>query len=129
MAEKNLTLAIVLAAKRSFDKDSRFQVSYTRTSDTYPSLSQRAKLANNRDADMFLCVHINSASASARGTETLWSKGQKLCNTEKRLNFRKTLATAMQSAAVAATGFTNRGLVDRPNLYVLKHTEMPGMSY
>lgn len=31
----------------------------------------------------------------------------------------------MQSAAVAATGFTNRGLVDRPNLYVLKHTNMP----
>ena len=31
----------------------------------------------------------------------------------------------MQSAAVAATGFTNRGLVDRPNLYVLKHTKMP----
>ena len=111
MAEKNLTLAIVLAAKRSFDKDSRFQVSYTRTSDTYPSLSQRAKLANNKNADMFLCVHINSASASAHGTETLWSKSRNSATQKKGLN-SKTLATAMQSAAVAATGFTNRGLVD-----------------
>jgi len=118
MAEKNLTLAIVLAAKRSFDKDSRFQVSYTRTSDTYPSLSQRAKLANNKNADMFLCVHINSASASAHGTETLWSKSRNSATQKKGLT-SKTLATAMQSAAVAATGFTNRGLVDRPNLYVL----------
>ena len=25
---------------------------------------------------MFLCVHINSASASAHGTETLWSKSR-----------------------------------------------------
>lgn len=112
MAEKNLTLAIVLAAKRSFDKDSRFQVSYTRTSDTYPSLSQRAKLANNKNADMFLCVHINSASASAHGTETLWSKSRNSATQKKGLT-SKTLATAMQSAAVAATGFTNRGLVDR----------------
>ena len=120
MAEKNLTLAIVLAAKRSFDKDSRFQVSYTRTSDTYPSLSQRA----NKNADMFLCVHINSASASAHGTETLWSKSRNSATQKKGLT-SKTLATAMQSAAVAATGFTNRGLVDRPNLYVLKHTNMP----
>ena len=124
MAEKNLTLAIVLAAKRSFDKDSRFQVSYTRTSDTYPSLSQRAKLANNKNADMFLCVHINSASASAHGTETLWSKSRNSATQKKGLT-SKTLAKAMQSAAVAATGFTNRGLVDRPNLYVLKHTNMP----
>lgn len=124
MAEKNLTLAIVLAAKRSFDKDSRFQVSYTRTSDTYPSLSQRAKLANNKNADMFLCVHINSARASAHGTETLWSKSRNSATQKKGLT-SKTLATAMQSAAVAATGFTNRRLVDRPNLYVLKHTNMP----
>lgn len=124
MAEKNLTLAIVLAAKKSFDSDSRFQVSYTRTADTYPSLSQRANLANNKNADMFLCVHINSASASAHGTETLWSKGRN--NTTKKNGLTsQELATAMQSAAVAATGFTNRGLVDRPNLYVLKHTNMP----
>ena len=124
MAEKNLTLAIVLAAKKSFDKDNRFQVSYTRTADTYPSLSQRANLANNKNADMFLCVHINSASASAHGTETLWSKGRNSVTQKKGLT-SKTLATTMQSAAVAATGFTNRGLVDRPNLYVLKHTNMP----
>lgn len=124
MAEKNLTLAIVLAAKRSFDRDSRFQVSYTRTSDTYPSLSQRANLANNKNADMFLCVHINSASASAHGTETLWNKSRNSVTQKKGLT-SKTLAKAMHSGAIAATGFTNRGLVDRPGLYVLKHTKMP----
>ena len=124
MAEKNMTLAIVLAAKKSFDRDDRFQVSYTRTSDSYPSLSHRANLANNKNADMFLCIHINSASASAHGTETLWSKGRNSVTQKKGLTSRE-LATAMQSAAVAATGFTNRGLVDRPNLYVLKHTKMP----
>ena len=124
MAEKNLTLAIVLAAKKSFDKDSRFQVSYTRTADTYPSLSQRANLANNKNADMFLCVHINSASASAHGTETLWNADRNSVTQKKGLT-SKTLATTMHNGAIAATGFTNRGLVNRPNLYVLKHTNMP----
>ena len=124
MAEKNLTLAIVLAAKKSFDNDSRFQVSYTRTADTYPSLSQRANLANNKDADMFLCVHINSASASAHGTETLWNSDRNSVTKKNGLT-SKELATAMHSGAIAATGFTNRGLVNRPNLYVLKHTKMP----
>lgn len=124
MAEKNLTLAIVLAAKKSFDNDSRFQVSYTRTADTYPSLSQRANLANNKNADMFLCVHINSASASAHGTETLWNSNRNSVTKKNGLT-SKELATAMHSGAIAATGFTNRGLVNRPNLYVLKHTKMP----
>ena len=31
----------------------------------------------------------------------------------------------MQDAAVDVTGFKDRGLVDRPNLYVLRHTKMP----
>lgn len=124
MAEKNLALAIVLAAKKSFDNDSRFQVSYTRTADTYPSLSQRANLANNKNADMFLCVHINSASASAHGTETLWNSNRNSVTKKNGLT-SKELATAMHSGAIAATGFTNRGLVNRPNLYVLKHTKMP----
>ena len=124
MAEKNLTLAIVLSAKGYFDRDSKFDVSYTRTSDTYPSLSQRANLANNKGADMFLCVHINSASASAHGTETLWNADRNSVTVKNGLSSRE-LATAMHSGAIAATGFTNRGLVNRPNLYVLKHTTMP----
>ena len=128
MAEKNLTLAIVLAAKRSFDKDSRFQVSYTRTSDTYPSLSQRAKLANNKNADMFY-VYISIQQVLLHMEQRLYGVRAETLQHRKNGLTSKTLATAMQSAAVAATGFTNRGLVDRPNLYVLKHTRDASMSY
>jgi len=122
--EKNLTLAIVLGAKKYFDNDSRFKVYYTRVSDTYPSLDDRCKLANNKDADMFICVHINSASSSATGTETLYNNSR-LNTTKKNGITSKQLAYAMQKAAVKTTGFTNRGLVNRTGLRVLNKTDMP----
>lgn len=122
--EKNLTLAIVLAAKQYFDKDNRFKVIYTRTADTYPSLDDRCKIANDNNSDLFLCVHINSASSSATGTETLYNNSRNTA-TQKNGISSKELATAMQRAALAATGFPNRGLVNRTGLRVLNKTKMP----
>lgn len=125
IAEKALTLRIVLAAKQFFDRDPRFTVYYTRTSDTYPSLSDRYNLANKNNADLFLCVHINCAgSTSAHGTETLYSAPRNAATAKNGLSSYE-LAKYMQSATLAATGFRDRGLVSRPNLAVLKHTLMP----
>ena len=124
LKEKNLTLAIVLGAKKYFDKDPRFKVYYTRTADTYPSLDDRCKLANNNNADLFLCVHINSASSSARGAETLYNPNRNMATTKNGIT-SKDFATAMQQAVIATTGFTNRGLKSRTDLRVLNQTNMP----
>ena len=125
-AEKNMTLKIVLAAKKYFDKDKRFKCYYTRTTDTYPSLTARSALANSKKSDFFLCVHINSAGSSSTGTETLYNPGRNTVTKNKRLNLTNTsLATIMHRHALKATGFTNRGLINRPNLSVLKKTNMP----
>ncbi|MBR0411146.1 MAG: N-acetylmuramoyl-L-alanine amidase [Eubacterium sp.] len=122
--EKNLTLAIILAAKQYFDKDTRFKVYYTRTTDAYPSLSDRSKLANNNNADLFISVHINSASSSATGTETLYNNSR-LGTTGKNGVNSKELAQAMQNAVLKSTGFRDRGLVNRTGLWVLNKTTMP----
>ena len=124
LKEKNLNLAIIRGAKQYFDKDSRFKVYYTRTSDTYPSLDDRCVLANKKDADLFLSVHINSASASANGTETLYNKNR-LKTTEKNGINSLEFATAMQKAVIKTTGFRNRGLVNRTGLRGLNQTKMP----
>jgi N-acetylmuramoyl-L-alanine amidase len=122
--EKNLNLAIVLGAKKFFDKDTRFKVYYTRTADTYPSLEDRCKLANAKKADLFICVHNNYASTSATGTETLYNNSRN-ATTKKNGITSKNLATYMQKAAVKSTGFTDRGLVNRTGLRVLNKTNMP----
>ncbi len=122
--EKSMTLDILLGAKRMFDQDSRFKVYYTRTSDTYPSLTDRSDLANSMNADLFVSIHINSASASAHGTETLYNSSRNTVTARNGLTSRD-LATYIQRSVVATTGFVNRGLKNRTDLSVLNRTKMP----
>ena len=122
--EKNMTLRIVKEAKKYFDKDAHFKVYYTRITDCYPSLAARYQLANSKNADLFISVHINSYKSTSAGTETLYS-AERSPKTKKNGITSKELATCMQNYTRAATGFPNRGIVNRPNLQVLKYTKMP----
>lgn len=120
LREKDLTLSIVLGAKKYFDENKNYAVYYTRTTDTYPSLTERSQLANDVGADFFLSCHINSAGATAKGSETLYnSQGYKASNGVTSYKW----AANVHNYTKAATGFTNRGLVDRTGLAVLRHTK------
>ena len=71
IAEKDITLAIVLKIGRMLEKNKDFKVIYTRKIDEYPSLSDRTNLANRSKADLFVSVHCNSSQRpTAYGTET-----------------------------------------------------------
>ena len=122
--EKNMNLAIVLAAKRYFDQDPHFKVYYTRVSDVLPSLNARCTFANSKDVDFFISVHINSYKKTSAGTETLYN-ATRVNKTAKKGLTSLELAAWMQGCTAATTGFGNRGLVNRPKLIVLKKTKMP----
>jgi len=71
IAEKDITLAIVLKVGSMLEKNKDFKVIYTRKIDEYPSLSDRTNLANRSKADLFVSVHCNSSQRpTAYGTET-----------------------------------------------------------
>ncbi|MDH6251985.1 N-acetylmuramoyl-L-alanine amidase [Chryseobacterium sp. H1D6B] len=71
VAEKDVTLSIVLKVGRMLEKNKDFKVIYTRKIDEYPSLSDRTNLANRSKADLFVSVHCNSSQRpTAYGTET-----------------------------------------------------------
>jgi len=61
--EKNLTLAVVKKlGKIMADSMRDVQVIYTRTTDDYPTLTERHDIANKANADLFVAVHVNSTA-------------------------------------------------------------------
>jgi N-acetylmuramoyl-L-alanine amidase len=70
--EKNINLAIALKTGQYIAKNiSNVKVLYTRDSDSFPELRDRAELANKNKADLFISIHSNWAkSKNVRGTET-----------------------------------------------------------
>lgn len=94
------------------------EVKFTRLSDEYLSLYERARIANLFNADYFLSIHINSASdKSVRGVE-VWQYSDKNENINK---FSKGLCNDVSNFF----NVRNRGLKFSKELSVLKNTKMP----
>jgi N-acetylmuramoyl-L-alanine amidase len=70
--EKNIALSISLKlGKYIQDNFKDVKVIYTRSTDVFIELGERAKIANKANADLFICIHVNSGTApTAIGTET-----------------------------------------------------------
>ena len=88
----------------------------TRTTDVYVTLADRAQLANDLGADLFVSIHTNaSASSSAfHGVETYYLSGEQ---------DSRALAYTLHQSVLAATGAHNNGL-RTAGYYVLRHTDM-----
>ena len=74
--EKDINLAIALEFGRLVEQNCPdVKVVYTRKTDTFVELDERARIANRNKADLFVSIHTNSTAAgkagtTARGTET-----------------------------------------------------------
>ncbi len=69
--EKHVALAIALKLGRLIErKFPDLKVVYTRKTDVFIELHERAAIANRARADLFICIHCNSGPKAAFGTET-----------------------------------------------------------
>lgn len=70
--EKTIALSIALKLGKLIEtNDKDVVVEYTRKTDKFVTLDNRAKIANTKKADLFICVHANAnAKSSPYGTET-----------------------------------------------------------
>ena len=99
-------------------KGYNLEVKFTRLSNKYLSLIERAKIANDFKADYFLSVHINSASdKTVRGVE-VWQYS----NTNEKLN---KFSNGLCSDVSKILNIRNRGLKLSKELSVLRNTTMP----
>ena len=71
--EKDITLAISLRLKTLIEKNLAFNVELTRDRDMDVSLENRAAIANNHRAELFISIHANSSyRRNANGSETFF---------------------------------------------------------
>lgn len=98
-------------------EESGVDVFYVRDDDIYETPFKKATDANNSGADLFVSLHRNSSERPNQysGVETLvYEKG----------GTRNRLANNINSE-LEAVGFNNIGVSERPNLVVLRRTQMP----
>jgi len=122
--EKDLNLD---TARRLVDllKKNGIKTYMTRNSDTDVGLYERSGLANKLKADLFVSIHNNAEGNSSRsGTMTLYYPASG--PTKGNLSGKR-LATLVQRELVAKLGTNNLGIIPRPNLVVLRETDMPAV--
>ena len=135
ISEKSLTLAIQSRVKAKLESEG-YQVVTTRTSDTYVDLTDRSRAANASESDIFVSIHINaSGSSAAQGIETYYYQpyaeypsriNATYHANPTRLSMSDTLANAIQSSLINATGAQNQG-VKHQTFAVLRETTAPAV--
>lgn len=113
--EKDFNLDVVLKVKELLQNEPNINLVLTRESDTYPTLSDRVKMAEDVKADIFISVHANSGSASASGVETYYTRAAS-----------QDLAKVMHKHLVQASGLADRK-VRTQSLHVTRETTMPAV--
>jgi N-acetylmuramoyl-L-alanine amidase len=89
----------------------------TRTDDVSVFLPERVKVAAEERADIFISVHANAGrTETSSGTETLF------CSS---VPMSRRLAEHVQTSLVRAIGLPDRGVRERPDLYVIREAKMP----
>ncbi|OZB90047.1 hypothetical protein CJP46_35295 [Paenibacillus sp. XY044] len=113
--EKAFNLSVALKVNELLKNDTNLEVRLTRSTDVFLELKERSDFANKAKADAFISIHANSASTTATGTETHYTRADS-----------KALAEVIHKHVLKATGLKDRGL-HTGNLYVTKHTNMPAI--
>lgn len=123
--EKDMTLALSNLVAEKLEQKEQIHVVKTRdealdqqltNEKRKQELSEKTRIANENNAELFVSIHFNSGPSSANGTETYHYESEQ----------SKTLSKTIHKHVVKATGFKDRGM-DSRNLYVLKNTDMPAV--
>ena len=125
--EQDITYSIGVLLYELLSANPEFEVRLSRPTESTvlgfnnsSSLTERVREANSWGADIFISLHTNAApNSNAKGSEALV------------YDMDSTVAVGLAEDILRelnlTTGLRNRGIVERPGLYVLKRTNMPAV--
>ncbi len=121
--EKELALAVVRKMECVLH-DHQTPTVLTRNHDVFVTLGERARIANVKNADIFVSIHLNAdpdgdgpGTHEATGFE-VWYRG----GSEKGQSLAEVLLERLRTCLPES-----RGTRSSDHLYVLKHTKMPAV--
>lgn len=116
--EKDDSLRLAMAVGDIL-RDNGYNVILTRTTDVYNTPFEKATIGNENNSDLFVSIHRNSGPTPDMysGIQTLVYNDSGI-KAELARNINKNLTEL---------GFEDKGVVERPNLVVLKRTKMPAV--
>lgn len=125
--EQDITFRIGVLLNELFRSNPEFTSLLSRPEETTllgfsnaSALRARVDLANGWGADLFLSLHTNaSVNPEANGAECLIY--------DLSATVAKEVSEDILAQLTLITGVANRGIVERPGLYVLRKTEMPAV--
>ncbi|MDQ2087827.1 AMIN domain-containing protein [Herbivorax sp. ANBcel31] len=116
--ELNMDMAIRL---NKLLKEQGVKTFMLREDNRYVGLYERAYIANTLDAALFLSIHNNAFHSRHKGTETLYFPPR---SGDTSFNGKR-FAEIVQHHVVNTLNTNDRGIIERPNLVVLRATAMP----
>lgn len=116
--EKDDALRLAMAVGEIL-RNNGYDVQYTRTTDVYNTPFEKATIGNENNADLFVSLHRNSGPVPNmyEGIQTLVYNDSGI-KADLARNINRNLIDL---------GFEDKGVVERPNLVVLKRTKMPAV--
>lgn len=116
LKEKDINLAVALQVGEILKKHN-IEVLYSRTTDVFVELSDRAVMANKVNADIFVSIHSNAAeNVNAKGLETF-----SYPNSTKGT----ALAKCIQDSIITSKIYTSDRGIKTANFAVLRQSNMP----
>lgn len=125
--EKDLNYKILYTLMKDYFSQNApsIKVYWTRKTDSFITLAKRAAFAKKVDADVFISLHMNSATnTSANGTEVYYS----VSNNSKSFSglTSQLMAAHFKDQLIGDLGTKNRGTKSAA-YYVLKHNTVPSI--
>jgi N-acetylmuramoyl-L-alanine amidase len=122
--EKNINLDIAKRLEQLLNQEG-IKTYMTRDTDKYVSLYDRTGLANSVGADLFVSIHNNAGYRKTNGSMVLYHPDYRY---DKDFGFSTIdSARVILSEINKQLGTHNLGLIQRPNLAVLRTSKMPAI--